>query len=376
MDSEKKRGEAMKKINYVCFWEKSKQKTWSGTCWGLYTALQKYYTIIDYNIGYNTKRLDILAANVLAKCLKKVRRQKNDLASNKMLLLNPIIKHDLKKNSDPIFLFAECPKEYSDRSYIFLDAYTGYVKDLYDNQNELLKLSNWAECDYKTILKCENIQREFLFSCKGIFTMSHWLKDSLVNKYGIPENKVTYAGGGANIDPNKIDYSMKTGNKILFVGRDFERKGGYLLLEAFKLAKQKRSDLELFIIGPSGMNVNFETGIHFVGDINSNELSYYYNLCDIFCMPSYFEAYGLVFAEALIYGLPCIARNSFEMKYFITPGINGDLIDNDDYVVLSQKILALLQDYSIMKTVRDRKEMYINEYSWNTVAERIYHIIN
>ena len=34
-------------------------------------------------------------------------------------------------------------------------------------------------------------------------------------------------------------------------------------------------------------------------------------------MPSYFEAYGLVFIEALTYGLPCIGRNAFEMPNFI-----------------------------------------------------------
>ena len=112
-----------------------------------------------------------------------------------MFLINPIITHDLKKNNDPIFLFAEYQKEYSDRLYIYLDAYIGYVKDPYDNNSDLLKFGNWSECDYKTIIKCESIQRNFLLSCNGIFTMSHWLKDSLVNEYGIPENKVAYTGG-------------------------------------------------------------------------------------------------------------------------------------------------------------------------------------
>lgn len=61
--------------------------------------------------------------------------------------------------------------------------------------------------------------------------MGRWLKDYIVNEMSIPENKISAVGGGINIDKTKIDYSKKTGNKILFVGRDFLRKGGYLLLD-------------------------------------------------------------------------------------------------------------------------------------------------
>ena len=47
-------------------------------------------------------------------------------------------------------------------------------------------------------------------------------------------------------------------------------------------------------------------------------------------MPSYFEAYGLVFAEALTYGLPCIGRDKFAMSEFIEDGCTGRLISGED----------------------------------------------
>ena len=50
-------------------------------------------------------------------------------------------------------------------------------------------------------------------------------------------------------------------------------------------------------------------------------------MCDVFCMPSYFEAYGLVFVEALTFGLPCIGRNCYEMPYFIEDGKTGLLLN-------------------------------------------------
>ena len=106
------------------------------------------------------------------------------------------------------------------------------------------------------------------------------------------------------------------------------------------------------------------------------KLSYYYNICDIFCMPSYFEAYGLVFGEALVYGLPCIGRNNFAMKEFIQDGYNGYLIEKDDPYELAKKMFDLLNDDKIKSNVENNRGYYIEEYSWDTVAERIIKVIN
>lgn len=116
-------------------------------------------------------------------------------------------------------------------------------------------------------------------------------------------------------------------------------------------------------------------GVKFLGDIPVEKLSYYFNLCDIFCMPSRFEAYGLVFIEALVYGLPCIGRNEFEMKEFINDGYNGYLIKDDNKEVLAKKMYELLQNNKIKENIMKERSKYIQEYSWDRVAERIIEII-
>ena len=40
----------MKKLFFVCSWNKRKELTWSGICWGLYKSLKKYYDIQDVDI--------------------------------------------------------------------------------------------------------------------------------------------------------------------------------------------------------------------------------------------------------------------------------------------------------------------------------------
>lgn len=170
---------------------------------------------------------------------------------------------------------------------------------------------------------------------------------------------------------------MKRGNKILFVGRDFIRKGGYLTYEAFCELKRQKPDCELYVAGPASNPIKSPiNGYHFLGDCNSDILAYYFNLCDIFCMPSYFEAYGLVFIEALTYGLPCIGRNCYEMPYFIQDGVTGFLIDEDNPLLLANRMLQLLENETIKQNVLARREWYVQNYSWDAVAQRILQVIS
>ena len=98
-------------------------------------------------------------------------------------------------------------------------------------------------------------------------------------------------------------------------------------------------------------------------------------MCDVFCMPSRFEAYGLVFAEALAFGLPCVARNAYAMKEIIKDGETGYLINSDDTDELADKMLKALQDTKMMQHVKEMKEWYIEEYSWDKVAKRMADVV-
>lgn len=98
-------------------------------------------------------------------------------------------------------------------------------------------------------------------------------------------------------------------------------------------------------------------------------------MCDVFCMPSYFEAYGLVFVEALTFGLPCIGRDCYEMPYFINDGETGLLLKHDDPNELASLIQQILDNDSFAQNVTSNHQNYVQKYSWSAVAERIFNII-
>lgn len=357
---------------FVCGWGNDRKKSWSGTHYGIYFALQKYFELEDIDIGnYNGDFYNVLYN--FSNKFKKLFNFSLDMDLPRLKHYRKKLQHKYNKGSYVSLQFGECPRQDNIKSYFYQDFSVSAVKFFRDNRPELFPYCVLSNASYSSILKREKFQNEAFKRAAGVFCMGEWYRKFLIDS-GIPKDKVHAVGAGINLDATKIDISKKIGNKILFVGRDFERKNGSLVLAAFKLAKQHRSDIELYIAGPApGANID---GVNWLGDVPSEKLSNYFNLCDIFCMPSKFEAYGIVFIEALTYGLPCIGRNAFEMPYFIEDGKIGYILNNENAEDLSHLMLDLLANKTIKQTVIANKQHYLEKYSWDAVAKRMYDVIS
>lgn len=360
----------MDKVYFLVDWQKNKEVTWSGTCWGLYCALKKHQEIIDCNLHETDWQ------TFYHKCLRKLKLEKRDM--NLSAIYRQRIKKEVNIRKGNVFQFAEVLTDTPQRkTFIYQDLSVDYVHYMHNTLPQIFAFSGYQEYTSQVIQQRKIVQNDYYQNCSGIFTMGQWLANDLIDRCGLPAAKIHHVGGGINLDKSRINYGNKTGDKILFVGRDFIRKGGELVLKAFSILKKQRHNAELYVAGPAqnplpeGMN-----GYHYMGDCSHDKLSDLLNKCDIFVMPSHFEAYGLVFIEALTYGLPCIGRDAYEMPYFIKDGETGLLMKDNDTEQLASMMLRLLQDEKIKNNVRSRKDWYIKEYSWDTVAERIMNVIN
>lgn len=346
--------------------KKNKNWDWSGTVNSLYMELSKKFEIIDLYYYW-----DIYV--ILSKCLEKIKLKKYDMSILEIKRADKSIRKKQTQLTYPIIQFDEFPSINISKSYIYQDLSVLYLLDIAQKDVNTFSNSGFSHIPLSSIKQRADLQLKFYQDCNCILTMGKWLQKYLISTNLIDTKKIHHVGGGINIDKNKIDYSFKESNKILFIGKDFERKAGPLVVEAFDFLQKKiNKNAELYIIGPKTISIDFHNeNIHFIGELKSDQLPYYYNLCDIFCMPSYFEAYGLVFIEALTFGLPCIGRKAFEMPYFIEDGITGYLIENDSIENLANKMNDLLINKEIKSNVKSLKERYIEEYCWSTVADRI-----
>ena len=354
---------------YIVEWDSDKKRTWSGTPYSLLKALSKYFEIKDINIKIHIP--------FWRRVINKLTRRGNDFGLYTHRVQRCRLKNEIKKGEN-VFQFSEVLYNTDGYNcYIYIDLSVSYLNSILSNK-ELFAVSGFNQINSSYIEKRTKTQNQFFDSCSGIFTMSHWLKSFLIEECKINRNRVHYIGGGSNVDISKIRYDLKKGNKILFVGRDYKRKGLQIVYEAFLKLKEVMPNVELHVAGPeqNPISENVVAGYYFHGECSHDKLSDLFNNCDIFCMPSYFEAFGLVFIEALSYGLPCIGRNIHEMPYIIEDGITGKLIQDDNVDFLSASMFKLLNDNQIFENVKKRRDFYTQHYSWDNAAKNVYKIIS
>ncbi|MHB9648405.1 glycosyltransferase family 4 protein [Weissella paramesenteroides] len=153
-----------------------------------------------------------------------------------------------------------------------------------------------------------------------------------------------------------------------------------MVVSAFDKLKKDYPDAKLIIAGPDKnklpkeiVNVN---GVHFVGDVSVDEVGKLMSTSTCFVMPSKFEAYGLVFVEAMANGMPIIARDKYEMPYFVSRGSGlimktglSDKLEVDNLLECMKSLLSNRTQY--LKKAQDLAPDIIKEYSWSAVSERI-----
>lgn len=360
------------KLIVLSSWTEPMEKTWSGTTWSMTQALSKYYDVeirdlkIPNWLDWVERFSRIPLIGVWFGCFfdwYSKRLANKVVGENKCIPVFEICTDVELRN--PYFT-------YQDMTYIAGQ----YVKELKVEHSFIWGAAGNDVYGQTEINRRIRRQEKMYKNACGILWMGEWLHDYMTSQYPALSSKMYYIGGGTNLDPSKINDSQKSGNKFLFVGRDYERKGGDLVLSAFNILREKyMPSAELHIAGPENMDFN-DDGVYYYGDADREKVSDLMNKCDVFCMPSRFEAYGLVFVESLIYGLPNVARDFFEMPHFIKDGKDGYLITDDNPTEYADLMYKAISNHDLINSVQSHREEYINKYSWDSVALRAKKIID
>ena len=218
------------------------------------------------------------------------------------------------------------------------------------------------------------LERVVYTNAEFIFTTSENTKRSLIEHYGVEPQRIVTAGYGLNLKEVKKFEKEYDGKTLLFIGIDFERKGGFVLLDAFKLIKKEIPDAKLIIIGPNKDIYKIsEPDVEFLGSIKDRQtIENFYQEASVFVMPSLCEPFGLVFLEAMAYKLPCIGTDRDAMPEFIHNGKNGFIVPPGDSQALAKTMIDLLKDKARLKQLGEYAQSYVKEnFLWEKVAGRM-----
>lgn len=230
----------------------------------------------------------------------------------------------------------------------------------------------------RLVRKALDHERRTFDGCDLVFTMSDWLRESIVADSGQHPEKVITVGTGANMElPPAPTARTQEPPRFLFVGMRFERKGGPYLLEAFEAVRRERPDAELWIVGPE-RSAGEHDGVRWFGRIDRStpegdaEIKRLYSQATAFVMPSIFEPAGIVFLEAMANALPCVGVDCCAMPELIENGKSGLLARRGDAEDLAAKMLVLADapDRASEMGVHGYRRVQ-DRFSWSKVTARM-----
>lgn len=160
--------------------------------------------------------------------------------------------------------------------------------------------------------------------------------------------------------------------KITTISRLFPTKRIDILLRA--LAKVCFADFkwELTVVGAGPLEkelkaLNKELGltdkVHFVGQKSHEEICQILAESDFFALASQYETFGVVFVEAMSFGLPVIGTRCGGPEMIINEN-NGLLVPNDDVEAMADALKYMMENYanySAEAIMREAKDKYSPE---------------
>jgi glycosyltransferase involved in cell wall biosynthesis len=206
-----------------------------------------------------------------------------------------------------------------------------------------------------------------------LFPRSEFLRRSLIDDYGCDPERVIRVGGGANLVPASLEGKAYGGRIALFVGSDFERKGGLTLLEAWQLVVHMLPNAQLWIVGPKRPVGPPRRGVRWLGHLGDRRaLARLYAKATLFVLPSRFEPWGHVFFEAMAHGLPCIGSSHGATPEIVRDGHTGLLVPAEQPDQLALALFTLLQNEELAAEMGRRAYgETLHGHTWDAVVRRM-----
>lgn len=204
-----------------------------------------------------------------------------------------------------------------------------------------------------------------------VLTRSEYARRSVIDDYGVPSQRVLTVGGGVNFHPMPVPTLATQAPRVLFIGKDFVRKGGDLLLAAFARVQRRLPDAELWLL--TGSDFAAAPGVRRIPPTYDRAaIAALYGQAALFAMPARCETWGDVFLEAMACGLPCIGTTSDAMPEIIVHGETGLLVPPGDVEALENALFTLLGDPDRRRELGARgRQRVATSFTWPLVAERI-----
>jgi glycosyltransferase involved in cell wall biosynthesis len=192
-----------------------------------------------------------------------------------------------------------------------------------------------------------------------IVTWADWTRTGLIDDYGVAGSKITVVPPGVDVGRWRrvgVRSDDDSPIRILFVGGDLERKGGLLLLDAFRSLRDDPSipDVELHLVTKTQVAAEKGVMTHPAMTPNSPELVDLFHQSHIFCLPTLGDCLPMVLSEAGATGLPLVSTDVGAISEIVRHGETGLLVPTNDVAALRSTLATLAGDRDLRRRLGDR----------------------
>ena len=353
--------------------------TWSGTAYSAYHALLRSAAGVEVVRATWTDTV----VNSVCRLLRKI-GAKADYMRSVMYARLASTEASVRlrfSQGDVIVAIAAAPYFFTlktSRPIIFVsDATFASITRIYSS---FANLPQWLKDD------ADKIEHEALRRSDRVLLSSDWAKTSAIVDYGAAPTAITVLPLGPNISSDLIERYKPTktadfigGVRLLFIGADWDRKGGPVVLEIKRHLDSLGIPCELFLVGNCPKDTLVENGINVLGRLDKSdekqlrELCRLYELAHFFVLPTTAEAYGIVFSEAQAFGCPSLTYAVGGTPTAVLDGITGYTLPLGSVAKdFAQKICSLVRDprqYEQMSV--NCRARYETEANWSTWARTV-----
>jgi glycosyltransferase involved in cell wall biosynthesis len=219
----------------------------------------------------------------------------------------------------------------------------------------------------------EAVYRRFLRRVAAVHTYTEWAARSFRNDYGLPAERVHVLPPGVDVawwtPPDEP--AAEGPPRLLFVGGDFHRKGGDLLMDVFRARLRGRAELDV-VTRPDTVEPEPGVRVHTGLTPNDPRLRTLYGHADLLVIPTRADCFSMAGLEAMASGVPVVTCPVGGVGEVFEDGVQGRYVPPDDPAALGRALEALLGEPARRRAMgRAARALAVERYDAATNARRL-----
>ncbi len=221
------------------------------------------------------------------------------------------------------------------------------------------------------------LEHEVYRHADRVFVMGENARASLIEQYGCDSAHIrcVHAGSHADTQPLTLANDGYQNCTVLFIGLDWERKGGPELVQAFTNLAARLPDARLRIAGAAPPLAHPQ--IEVLGRIPLERVPQLIAQSSVLCLPSRYEPFGIVVLEAFAQKVPVVVTRVGALAHLVTDHETGRVVPPGDIDALAAALEDLLRDPDKCRRCGEAGQRFAAEhFTWDAVGRKLRHEID